>query len=158
MELGQRFILWCLFINAAFLETEEKKICFCRKPFPLTQNGKKWHLDISYSAMLGMHFFPRHVFLKLMIFWLLRSSSSSQFIFPRETVWIMQHFRCMLVPCFFLNLRKPLLLFIYSENTEKNRRVKIYQGQFLLDECNNRLLLTLLSVRWGFEVLGKRFR
>lgn len=64
----------------------------------------------------------------------------------------------MLVPCFFLDLKKLLLLFIYPENIEKHRRVKIYQGQFLLDGCNNRLLLTLLSVSQGFEVLGRRFR
>lgn len=141
-----------------FLRQRKKKYVFVGNLFPLPRMEKNDIWTSPIQLRLGCIFFPRHVFLKLMIFWLLRSSSSSQFIFPRETVWIMQHFCCMLVPCFFLNLRKPLLLFIYSENTEKNRRVKIYQGQFLLNECNNRLLLTLLSVRWGFEVLGKRFR
>lgn len=64
----------------------------------------------------------------------------------------------MSVPCFFLDLKKLLLLFICPQNIEKHRRVKIYQGQLLLDRCKNRLLLPLLSVRQGFEVLGRRFR
>lgn len=40
---------------------------------------------MSYSAVLGMHIFPRQAFLNLVTFWLLRSSSGSQFLFPTES-------------------------------------------------------------------------
>lgn len=128
MEPGQRFILWCLFINTAFPETG-KKICFCRKPFPLFLEWKKndiWTSPI--QLCLGYIFYPD------MYFWIswqsgcLEVALVASFFFPQKSLWIKQHFCSMSVPCFFFDLKKLLLLFIYSKNIEKHRRVKKLSG------------------------------
>lgn len=153
MEPGQRFILWCLFINTAFPETG-KKYVFVGNLFPFPGMEKEWHLDLSYSAVLGIHIFPRYIFLNLMTIWLLRSSSSSQFLFPTESI---------LNKTAVLFCASALFLFWSQETTalvylsRKYRKLqkskkKIIRSSFCSMGAN------LLSVRKGFEVVGGRFR
>lgn len=127
MEPGQRSILWCLFINTAFPETG-KKYVFVGNLFPFPGMEKEWHLDLSYSAVLGIHIFPRYVFLNLMTIWLLKSSSSSQFIFPTESssnkTAVLFYVSVLLL---FWSQETTVLVYL-SKNTENHRRLKNLSG------------------------------
>lgn len=136
MEPGQRFILWCLFINTAFPETG-KKYVFVGNLFPFPGMEKEWHLDLSYSAVLGIHIFPRYIFLNLMTIWLLRSSSSSQFLFPTESS-LNKTAVLFCVSALFLFWSQETTALVYLSRKyrklQKSKK-KNYQEQFLLNGC-----------------------
>lgn len=80
---------------------------------------KEWQLDLSYSAVLGIHIFSRYVFLNLMTIWLLRSSTSSQFLFPTESSFNKIAVLSYVSALFIFDLKKLVLFFIYLKNIEK---------------------------------------
>lgn len=160
MEAGQRFILWCLFINPAFSETEGKYVVVGNlSPFPGMEKG--WHLDMSYSAVLGMHIFPRQAFLNLVTFWLLRSSSGSQFLFPTESsldkAAVLLHVGALFVSW---SQETSVVMYLPRIHTKTQKSQNLPGASFawrIITGCCLTLLLTLTS-KTGFEVLGGRFR